>query len=141
MEASSPLKNNKFILMKDIISRTDIELLVNVFYEKVIADKQLRFIFEEMAKVNWATHLPAMYNFWENIILYTGNYEGNPLSLHKHLHHITPLTDAHFETWNKLFNCTIDELFEGPKATLAKQRAMSISDIIKENILEYQQGI
>ena len=123
----------------DIVCRTDIELLVNVFYEKVIADKQLNFIFEEMAKVNWATHLPAMYNFWENIILYTGSYEGNPLNLHKHLHHITPLEEAHFNTWNRLYISTVDELFEGPNATLAKLRAISISDIIKKNILEFQQ--
>jgi hemoglobin len=128
-------------MKKDIVSRTDIELLVNVFYEKVIAEKQLRFIFEEMAKVNWATHLPAMYNFWENIILFTGSYEGNPLSLHKHLHHITPLSQAHFDTWNRFFISTVDELFAGPKATLAKQRAISISDVLKENILEYQHGI
>ena len=126
--------------MKDIVSRTDIELLVNVFYEKVLADKQLSFIFEEMAKVNWATHLPAMYNFWENIILYTGSYEGNPLNLHKHLHHITPLKEVHFNTWNRLYISTVDELFEGPNATLAKQRAISISDVIKKNILEFQQG-
>ena len=122
----------------DIVCRTDIELLVNVFYEKVIADKQLNFIFEEMAKVNWATHLPAMYNFWENIILFTGSYEGNPLNLHKHLHHITPLEEAHFNTWNRLYISTVDELFEGPNATLAKLRAISISDVIKKNILEFQ---
>ena len=122
----------------DIVCRTDIELLVNVFYEKVIADKQLNFIFEEMAKVNWATHLPAMYNFWENIILFTGSYDGNPLNLHKHLHHITPLEEAHFITWNRLYISTVDELFEGPNATLAKLRAISISDVIKKNILEFQ---
>ena len=122
----------------DIVCRTDIELLVNVFYEKVIADKQLNFIFEEMAKVNWATHLPAMYNFWENIILFTGSYEGNPLNLHKHLHHITPLEEAHFNTWNRLYISTVDELFEGPNANLAKLRAISISDVIKKNILEFQ---
>ncbi len=126
---------------KDIETRTDIELLVNFFYAKIMADKQLGFIFQNMAKVNWSSHLPAMYNFWENIILFTGSYEGNPMNLHHHLHHITPLNAGHFYQWNKLFTGTVDELFEGPKANLAKQRAISISDIIKKNILDFQEGI
>ncbi|MEO6732693.1 MAG: group III truncated hemoglobin [Ferruginibacter sp.] len=125
-------------MKKDIKTRKDIELLVNTFYEKVSADKELGFIFKEVAKVNWSTHLPAMYNFWENIILFSGNYEGNPLNLHKHLHHIKPLKDTHFDQWNKLFIRTIDELFEGTNASLAKLRAISISDILKKNIMEYR---
>ncbi len=127
-------------MKKDIENRTDIELLVNVFYAKVLADKQLGFIFQEMAKVNWSTHLPTMYDFWENIILYTGTYEGNPMNLHQHLHHITPLNETHFDKWNQLFLSAVDELFEGEKASLARQRALSISGIIKEKILEYQQA-
>jgi len=124
---------------KDIEDRNDIELLVNVFYAKVLADNLLGYIFQETANVNWSTHFPAMYNFWENIILFTGTYEGNPMNLHKHLHHITPLNKTHFERWNQLFTSTVDGLFEGKKADLAKQRALSISSIIKEKILDYQQ--
>ncbi len=121
-------------MKKDIKNRTDIELMVNVFYSKVLADEQLGFIFHDMAKVNWATHLPTMYNFWENIILFTGTYEGNPMNLHQHLHHITPLNESHFTQWNLLFTTTVDELFEGENAGLAKRRAISISGIIAEKI-------
>ena len=128
-------------MKKDIVNRTDIELLVNTFYEKVVADKQLGFIFQEIAKVNWSTHLPVMYNFWENIILFTGSYQGNPMNLHKHLHHIKPLNKAHFDQWNQLFISTVDELFEGPKATLARQRTLKISNIIMENLLEYKKEV
>lgn len=128
-------------MKKDIENRNDIELLVNIFYSKVLADKQLGFIFQQMAKVNWSTHLPAMYDFWENIILFTGSYKGNPINLHQHLHHITPLNETHFEQWNQLFICSVNELFEGKNAQLAIQRAISISGIIKTKILEHQQGI
>ncbi len=127
-------------MKKDIETRTDIELLVNVFYEKIIADKLLGYIFQDIAKVNWKTHLPVMYDFWENVILFTGKYEGNPMNLHKQLHNITVLNSAHFNKWNELFLRTVDELFEGKKATLAKERAISISDIIMKNILNHQQG-
>ncbi len=125
-------------MKKDIETRSDIELLVNVFYEKIKVDKQLGYIFQEIAKVNWETHLQKMYNFWENIILFTGNYDGNPMNLHQHLHHITPLNAAHFNKWNQLFICTADELFEGKKASLAKQRAVSISKIIKKKIFDHR---
>ena len=127
-------------MKKDIVNRTDIELLVNIFYNKVIADKELGFIFQKVARVNWSTHLPAMYNFWENIILFTGSYDGNPMNLHNHLHHIKPLNKAHFDQWNYLFIKTVDELFQGTKANLAKERALSISRLIKENLSVYQRA-
>jgi len=125
-------------MKKDIRSRADIELLVNAFYEKVLADEQLGFIFKEKANVNWPTHLPAMYNFWENIILHTGTYEGNPMHLHQHLHHLSPLTKEHFEQWNQLFITTVNNLFDGANARLAIRRAISISLLIRTNILTSQ---
>jgi hemoglobin len=79
-----------------------------------------------------------MYDFWENAILFTGSYEGNPVILHKHLHHIQPLDKTHFNFSNKLFLGTVNELFEGSKANLAKERALSISGIINCKVLEYQ---
>ena len=127
-------------MIKDIVNRIDIELLVNYFYGKIVESKELGFIFQEVAKVNWSTHLPIMYDFWENIILFTGTYEGNPMNLHQHLQRIAPLNETHFFQWNKLFIGTVDELFAGEKANLAKQRAISISRILKEKILAYQQG-
>ncbi len=125
-------------MKKDIENRKDIELLVNTFYTKVIADKKLGYIFNDVALVNWSTHLLVMYNFWENVILFTGSYEGNPINLHKHLHHIQPLDKFHFNRWNTLFVKTVNELFKGSKADLAKERALKISGIISENIQEYQ---
>ena len=128
-------------MKKDIENRTDIELLVNTFYTKVIADNKLGYIFNDVALVNWSTHFMIMYDFWENVILFTGSYEGNPVNLHKHLHHIQPLDRTHFNRWNKLFLDTVNELFEGSKADLAKERALSISGIISKKILEYHNGL
>lgn len=125
-------------MKKDIETRAEIVLLVNTFYDKVLKDKQLEYIFQNVARVNWETHLPVMYDFWENIILFTGSYQGNPMNFHKHLHFIKPLTESHFHQWNYLFTSTVNELFEGPNADTAKQRTVSISRIIMQNILAYQ---
>ena len=123
-------------MKKDIETRTDIELLVNSFYERIKTDKVIGYIFTDIAHVNWLKHLPIMYDFWENALFYTGSYTGNPMTLHKHLHRLIPLTREHFAQWNKLFTTTVDELFEGEKAILAKQRATSISAVMQIKILD-----
>ncbi|WP_460559091.1 group III truncated hemoglobin [Ferruginibacter profundus] len=122
-------------MKKDIESKNDIELLVNTFYEKVKADESIGYIFTDLVKVNWQKHLPVMYNFWENSLFYTGSYEGNPMEMHKHLHRAIPLSAAHFKQWILLFTNTVDELFEGKTADLAKQRAISIATVMQIKIL------
>ena len=123
-------------MKKDIETREDIILLVNSFYVKVKTDPVIGFIFNDVMKVNWEQHLPVMYDFWENSLFYTGNYTGNPMDMHKRISRMIPFTPAHFDQWNKLFMSTVDELFEGLKATLAKQRAYSISAVMKIKLAE-----
>lgn len=118
-------------MKKEIESRTDIELLVNRFYDKV---KENPVIGQMFAHVNWETHLPLMYNFWENAIFYSGGYNGNPLKSHQQLHQASPLSKEHFDTWLHIFTSTIDELFIGEKAELAKQRAISIATVMQIKI-------
>ncbi|GAB2829698.1 group III truncated hemoglobin [Ferruginibacter profundus] len=127
--------NKQGNMKKDIESKNDIELLVNTFYEKVKADESIGYIFTDLVKVNWQKHLPVMYNFWENSLFYTGSYEGNPMEMHKHLHRAIPLSAAHFKQWILLFTNTVDELFEGKTADLAKQRAISIATVMQIKIL------
>ena len=43
---------------RDLEGRAEIEQLVNRFYTRVRADEVLGFIFDEVAKTNWDTHLP-----------------------------------------------------------------------------------
>ncbi|MDP1843369.1 MAG: group III truncated hemoglobin [Sediminibacterium sp.] len=122
-------------MKKDITNRSDIERLIKLFYNKVIADEMLGTIFNDVAKVNWQKHLPLMCDFWENLLLFTGSYEGNPMDLHKHLHRLMNLQQAHFQQWNKLFLETIDQNFKGANSLIAKQRALKISSILQSQIL------
>jgi hemoglobin len=123
-------------MKKDITTRADIELLVNKFYGKVKEDAVIGFIFTDIAKVNWDKHLPLMYDFFENMLFYTGSYTGNPMELHKRINIHLPLTAVHFQQWESLFSSTVDELFSGEKAELVKQRAMSISKVIQSKLLD-----
>lgn len=133
LNAHPALKNTS--MKKDLECRADVELLVQRFYESVKKDVTIGYIFNDVIKVNWQQHLPVMYNFWENVLFYTGGYEGNPMKIHQHLHRMMPLTAEHFERWNELFRQSVDELFEGTKARLAKERAVSISTVMQIKIL------
>lgn len=123
----------------DIKGRADIELLVDEFYKKVQQDETIGYIFSDIAKVNWQKHLPVMYDFFENMLFYTGAYNGNPMQLHKHLNRVVPLTPVHFDQWYFLFSTTVDEHFTGDIASLAKQRAKSIATVMQLKIREDQQ--
>jgi hemoglobin len=120
----------------DITNRADIQLLVDAFYNKVRADEVIGYLFNDVAKVDWEHHLPRMYDFWENIIFQTGNFKGNPMIAHMQLHQKSPLSKEHFGRWQKLFLETVDELFEGDNAEIAKQRAMSIATIMQIKVIQ-----
>ena len=116
----------------DISHSEDIRKLINTFYDKVQADDQLGYIFNEVAQVDWEKHLPVMYDFWEFLLLDKSDaYKGNPIQKHFDLHAKHPLKAAHFDRWLALFQSTVDELFEGPAAENAKFRAFAISETWK----------
>ena len=117
-------------MKKDIKNRTDIERLVNAFYDKVKQDAVLGYLFNDVARVNWDEHLAKMYNFWENILFYTGNYSGSPMIVHRELHSKSTMTTAHFEHWIALFTKTVDDLFKGEKADEIKARATNIAAVM-----------
>ncbi|MEO6914362.1 MAG: group III truncated hemoglobin [Chitinophagaceae bacterium] len=127
-------------MKKDIENRADIELLVTTFYDVVVTDPVIGKIFTDIAAVNWEAHLPVMFDFWENMLFYTGKYNGNPMKVHQALNKRIHLEKAHFDQWIAIFTSVVDTLFDGEKAILAKQRAISISTIIQLRLLQDQSG-
>jgi len=119
--------------MKDIETREDISLMVNTFYEHLQKDKELDYLFNEVAKLNWEAHLPKMYDFWETILFHKPVFKDKPMKAHMHLDNKSKLKKEHFDTWLVIFKKTIDELFVGELAELAKQRAASVALSIQLN--------
>lgn len=107
-----------------LASRSEIELLVNAFYDRVKEDELLAPVF---AHVDWVTHLPVMYNFWSSLLLGDGSYQGSPFQKHIHL----PITAKHFDRWLALFIKTVDANFSGERAEEVKSRAQSIAGIFQ----------
>ena len=109
--------------MKDIENEADVRELVDAFYGKIQADALLNPIFAEVARVDWALHLPKMYAFWNGMILGIPGYSGRPFPAHVNL----PVSAEHFSQWLHLFKATVDERFAGPGAVRAKNAAASIA--------------
>lgn len=120
-------------MKKDIADKSDIEELVNVFYGKLKEDDLLRPYFSKIG--DWEKFLKTVKSFWENVLFFTGTYSGNPMEIHRTIHTRMPMTEAHFEVWLKIFNATVDELFEGGNANATKQRANSIATVMRIKIM------
>jgi hemoglobin len=114
-------------MLKDIQTKSDVALLVNTFYDKVLLDKLLAPFFQ---RINFEAHLPKMIHFWSFALLDEPGYTTNVTDKHLKM----PLEKIHFDQWLSLFNETVDVLFNGEKATMAKQRAAVIGWTINSKL-------
>jgi len=117
--------------MSDIENRNDINVLVRTFYLKVQRDKALGPIFNSII-TDWEGHFELLTNFWESQLFLKRKYHGNPVTAHQEVdakmgHSIT---SVHFGLWLNLWFATIDELFEGDTAWIAKNRAQKMSTML-----------
>ena len=117
---------------REIKTREDVILLVDTFYSKVKDDVLIGPIFNDVAQIDWAHHLPKMYDFWTTQLIGPATYHGRPFPPHIPL----GLEKRHFMRWLSLFSATVDELFIGLGAEMAKQKARNIAAVF-----QYKLGI
>ena len=116
--------------LPDLTTPQDVRTLVDAFYERVNRDDLLAPVFNDFAQVDWAAHLPKMYQFWESMLFGVGTYEGAPFPKHA----VLPVRKEHFARWLALFVETVNAHFSGPKAEEAKGRAASIADTFAQRM-------
>jgi len=112
---------------QDIASRADCERLVRAFYGRALTDPIIGFLFTDVAKLDLEAHVPRITNFWETILLDAHSYGGGAFRPHLELNSKAPLQRGHFERWLYLWGLTVDELFSGPHAELAKAHAERVA--------------
>ncbi|HLV23509.1 MAG TPA: group III truncated hemoglobin [Moheibacter sp.] len=115
---------------KDITTVEDVKLLVDTFYGKVREDELIGHIFDEVIQDRWPEHLEKMYRFWQTILLEQHTYSGRPFVPHMRL----PVEKEHFDRWLELFFGTVDVLFEGQKADLAKWQGNRMAEMFQLKI-------
>jgi hemoglobin len=115
---------------KDISSREDLVQMLQAFYTKAFQDELIGRFFIEVVPLNLATHIPVIADFWEAVVFNKHGYRKNVMEVHQHIHQLSNIKKEHLERWVKLFTETVDEMFEGEKATLMKHRAGSIATLM-----------
>ena len=115
----------------DIKNRNDISLLVTTFYGKVRIDKTLGPIFNQIIS-DWEAHFELLTDFWETQLFLKRKYHGNPVTAHQEVDQKMgrTVTSEHFGLWLNLWFETIDELFNGETAWIAKNRAQKMSTML-----------
>ena len=108
----------------DITNKQDIEKLINLFYEKLLQNNEIKPVFNG---INFQDHIPNIVSFWSFVLLDEQGYKTNVFDKHIHL----PIKPEMFEVWLKVFIDSVNELFEGEKAELAKQRATILTFTFK----------
>jgi hemoglobin len=111
----------------DIASRQDIETLVRRFYEQAIPDPIIGKFFTEVAKLDLDAHLPKIANFWEQMLFQKSVYSGSPMHAHLQMNNKESMLPEHFERWLILWEQTVDQMFAGEKAAMAKTRAQMVA--------------
>ncbi len=114
-----------------ITNRDDISVLVRTFYGKIRKDAVLGTIFNTII-TDWEAHLELLTDFWESQLFLKRKYHGNPVTAHQEVDAKmnNSITSAHFGLWLNLWFETIDELFEGETAWIAKNRAQKMSTML-----------
>lgn len=101
--------------------------LVRRFYRDVAQDELLGPIFNDVAQVDWAEHVPKLTAFWCRALLGTTGYAGNPMAAHHRIHQQQPFTTEHFERWLARFEEAVDGEWTGANALRAKQLARTVA--------------
>ncbi len=111
----------------DIRTREDCERLVRAFYGRALDDPIIGWLFTDIAKLDLEKHVPQITAFWETVLLGAQSYSGGAFRPHVELHMKARLRRGHFERWLALWRETVDELFAGETAELAKEHALRVA--------------
>jgi hemoglobin len=122
--------------LKDLDSRPAIHDLVVAFYRELVFDDLLARIFEEVAEVDWAEHIPRLIDYWCRILLGDQSYQGGTLlASHRHVHDQLAFRAEHFDRWFELFAAQVDRRWTGPGAEAAKAHAARIAGSLARQLV------
>jgi len=126
--------------MKDVENRSDIESIVRRFYDDMLHDPIIGFIFVDIAKIDLESHLPTIVDFWCDVVFKSKQkpqarlYQGNALRKHLELNQQVQLRAGHFTRWLYLFNRAVRAEHTGKNAELMIERAELVAKSISAAI-------
>jgi hemoglobin len=130
----------------DVENAADLEAIVRLFYERMLKDPIIGFIFVDVVKIELETHLPVIVDFWFDVLFKARQspprtlYRGNTLQKHLAVNELVSLKPGHFTRWLYLFSKSIDQLNQGSNAELMKARAVLIAKSISATITDQKKS-
>jgi len=113
----------------DSLTITEIERLVDRFYDRVQGDPVLGPVFNP-AVHDWAEHKRTLVSFWSSVALRSGTYRGNPMAAHRP----HPIEAAHFDHWLALWRGTAEEVLSPAHAALFADYATRIARSLRHGL-------
>jgi hemoglobin len=123
---------------RDLDTPEQIAELVRRFYQDVAQDDLLGSVFNDVAEVDWAEHLPKLTAFWCRALLGIEGYVGNPFRAHAVVNAKAAFTMAHFERWLDLFHDAVEAGWTGPKAQHALALAHHVARVHSARLVARQ---
>ena len=121
----------------DTINLENIDKLMEIFYEKIRKDENLGPIFNKAIGTSdeeWKKHKAKIGNFWAGMLLGLGDYNGQPLKKHLDL---PPFPQEFFEIWLKLFEESLNAIYNEEMKNVILQRAKMIAANFQNMLYKY----
>lgn len=115
---------------RDLDSAERIDIFIDLFYARVLADPILKPIFVDVAAIDLAKHLPLIKSYWRKLLLGERGYQRHTMNIHRAVNSRHTFTPQAFERWLHLFTQTAREGFEGPHV----ERAVAVAGHIARNM-------
>lgn len=118
----------------DIRSISDIQVIVDAFYEKATTDSLIGHFFTEVMTIKLSDHLPIIYQFWDSVLFGSATYKGNVMIKHLDLHSKSEISDNHLNRWLDLWEIIVSEHYAGAKTEEIIEKARNIKYLMAYKI-------
>lgn len=116
--------------MPDLDCAEHIDIFIDRFYARVLADPMLKPIFIDVAQIDLDKHLPLIKSYWRKLLLGEHGYQRHTMNIHRAVNARQAFTPEAFERWLLLFTQTAHESFAGPQV----ERAVVVAGSIARNM-------
>jgi hemoglobin len=119
----------------DLDHRGAIHDCVVRFYREVVFDEVLEPMFDEVAELDWAEHIPRLIDYWCRVLLDEPNLARPIIATHSRVHDLEPFRTEHFDRWYSLWVGVVAGQWQGPYATKAMAHAARIADVLSRRLI------
>ncbi len=127
---------------QDLDSRSEIHDFVVRFYREIAFDDLLGPIFEDVAEVDWTSHIPKLISYWCRVLLGEPGYDGWFLGAHRRVHALEAFEAGFFDRWLSRFVGAVDAEWVGPKAEMAKHHAVRLAKVLARQLdVDYEGAV